>query len=157
VSVKEAESCIIGYTIGNDLSCRVFQLPAQNGGQFFYAKAFDKFAPIGPVLISPEVFQQADGAKLTTRVNGEIMQDVEIGKDRVFSPAQILSFMSQSESSCLSTTEDWRSGASQTFGPSETDKPLYERFRHDHPGLYRGNDGHSSRSWRFQVAEAIPQ
>ncbi|KIW65775.1 hypothetical protein PV04_08002 [Phialophora macrospora] len=96
VSVEEAESCILGYSIGNDLSCRVFQLPAQNGGQFFYAKAFDKFAPIGPVLISPEVFQQADGARLTTRVNGEIMQDVEIRKDMVFSPAQILSFMSQS-------------------------------------------------------------
>lgn len=97
VSVAEAESYIMGYTIGNDLSCRLFQLPAQNAGQFFYAKAFDKFAPIGPVLVSPEVFHQASELKLVTKVDGEVMQSADIKKDMVFSPAQILSFMSQSE------------------------------------------------------------
>ncbi|KIY03347.1 uncharacterized protein Z520_00038 [Fonsecaea multimorphosa CBS 102226] len=96
VSPKEAESYILGYTIGNDLSCRVFQLPAQNGGQFFYAKAFDKFAPIGPVLVSPEIFQQSQEVKIVTKVNGEVMQDADVKKDMVFSPAQVLSFMSQS-------------------------------------------------------------
>ncbi len=99
VSETDAESYILGYTIGNDLSCRTFQLPAQNGGQFFYAKAFDKFAPIGPVLISPEIFAQAKSLKLITKVNGEIMQDADIKTDMVFSPARILSFMSQSKSS----------------------------------------------------------
>lgn len=99
VSVEEAESYILGYTIGNDLSCRVFQLPAQNAGQFFYAKAFDKFAPIGPVLVGPELFQQVKDVRLTTKVNGDIMQDVDIKKDMVFSAAQVLSFMSQSQSS----------------------------------------------------------
>ncbi len=97
VSADEAESCILGYTIGNDLSCRVFQLPAQNGGQFFYAKAFDKFAPIGPVLVSPEVLTQGREWRLVTKINGEVMQDADIKKDMVFSAAQILSFMSQSE------------------------------------------------------------
>ncbi|OAP63469.1 hypothetical protein AYL99_02696 [Fonsecaea erecta] len=96
VSPKDAESYILGYTIGNDLSCRVFQLPAQNGGQFFYAKAFDKFAPIGPVLVSAEVIQQSEEVKIVTKVNGEVMQDADVKKDMVFSPAQILSFMSQS-------------------------------------------------------------
>ncbi|KIW92097.1 uncharacterized protein Z519_07081 [Cladophialophora bantiana CBS 173.52] len=96
ISPEEAESYILGYTIGNDLSCRVFQLPAQNGGQFFYAKAFDKFAPIGPVLISPEIFQQNKEVKIVTKINGEVMQDGDIKKDMVFSPAQVLSFMSQS-------------------------------------------------------------
>ncbi|KIW48998.1 hypothetical protein, variant [Exophiala xenobiotica] len=96
VSADEAESCILGYTIGNDLSCRVFQLPAQNGGQFFYAKAFDKFAPIGPVLVSPEVLTQGREWRLVTKINGEVMQDADIKKDMVFSAAQILSFMSQS-------------------------------------------------------------
>ena len=69
----------------------------QNGGQFFYAKAFDKFAPIGPVLVSPRVYNNGKGVKLTTRVNGQVMQDVEINQDMVFSPRQILSFMSQSK------------------------------------------------------------
>ncbi|KAH8700987.1 fumarylacetoacetate hydrolase family protein [Talaromyces proteolyticus] len=96
ISIDEAEACILGYTVGNDLSCRFFQLPAQNGGQFYYAKAFDKFAPIGPVLVSPEQFNSGKKTKLTTRVNGQVMQNVEIQKDRIFSPAQVLSFMSQS-------------------------------------------------------------
>lgn len=69
----------------------------QNAGQFFYAKAFDKFAPIGPVLISPDVFRIDEKTKLTTRVNGQIMQDTHIASDQIFSPAQVLSFMSQSK------------------------------------------------------------
>ncbi|KAF3396736.1 Fumarylacetoacetate hydrolase domain-containing protein 2 [Talaromyces pinophilus] len=96
VTPEEANSYILGYTIGNDLSCRVFQMPEQNGGQFFYAKAFDKFAPIGPVLVNSAIYRNGDGARLTTRVNGEVMQSVEIKKDVIFSPSQILSFISQS-------------------------------------------------------------
>ena len=97
VTPKEAESCILGYTIGNDLSCRMFQLLAQNGGRFFYAKAFDKFAPLGPVLASPGVFMGGKGVKLVTKVNGEIMQDADIEKDMIFNPAKVLNFMSQSK------------------------------------------------------------
>jgi 2-keto-4-pentenoate hydratase/2-oxohepta-3-ene-1,7-dioic acid hydratase in catechol pathway len=73
-------------------------MPEQNGGQFFYAKAFDKFAPIGPVLVNSAIYRNGDGARLTTRVNGEVMQSVEIKKDVIFSPSQILSFISQSKS-----------------------------------------------------------
>ena len=72
-------------------------MPEQNGGQFYYAKAFDKFAPMGPVLVSPDIFKDGKGVKLTTRVNGEVMQEVEMTQDMIFSPARILSFMSQSE------------------------------------------------------------
>ncbi|KAJ5267200.1 hypothetical protein N7478_010008 [Penicillium angulare] len=97
ITAEEASSCILGYTIGNDLSCRFFQLPEQSGGQFFYAKAFDKFAPIGPVLVSSESFDRTKkGARLITRVNGEIKQNTFIEDDMIFSPAKILSWMSQS-------------------------------------------------------------
>lgn len=72
-------------------------MPAQNGGQFFYAKAFDKFAPIGPVLVNSAVYKNGESAWLTTRVNGEVMQNVEIKNDVIFSPSQILSFISQSK------------------------------------------------------------
>lgn len=74
-------------------------MPEQSGGQFFYAKAFDKFAPIGPVLVSPESFNTTKkGARLVTRVNGEIKQNTVIGDDMIFEPARILSWMSQSKS-----------------------------------------------------------
>lgn len=74
-------------------------MPEQNGGQFFYAKAFDKFAPIGPVLVSPQLYKNGEGVHLTTRVDGKVMQSVEINSDRIFSPSKVLSFMSQSKSS----------------------------------------------------------
>ncbi|KAF2166170.1 hypothetical protein M409DRAFT_66679 [Zasmidium cellare ATCC 36951] len=96
VTPEEAESYILGYTSGNDLSCRYFQLPNNSGGQFFYAKAFDRFAPMGPALISADHFRATGaGRRLITRVNGKIVQDVEIAKDMLFTPAQILSHMSQ--------------------------------------------------------------
>lgn len=70
-------------------------MPEQAGGQFFFAKAFDKFAPIGPTLINPDIFNGGKDARLITRVNGKVVQEVEIMKDMIFGPAKILSFMSQ--------------------------------------------------------------
>jgi 2-keto-4-pentenoate hydratase/2-oxohepta-3-ene-1,7-dioic acid hydratase in catechol pathway len=94
ISPEEAKRHILGYTIGNDLSCRFFQLPKNSGGQFFYAKAFDKFAPIGPTLISPELFETSS-RQVITRVNGEVRQIANLSSDMIFSPEQILSHMSQ--------------------------------------------------------------
>ncbi|KAH1510898.1 hypothetical protein KXX18_000492, partial [Aspergillus fumigatus] len=96
LSIEEAPSCILGYTIGNDLSCRFFQLPEQSGGQFFYAKAFDRFAPVGPVLVHPSVWHKAEKtARLVTRVNGHVKQDSHLSTDMINTPARILSWMSQ--------------------------------------------------------------
>ncbi|PMD46939.1 fumarylacetoacetate hydrolase family protein [Hyaloscypha variabilis F] len=97
ISPSEASDYILGYTAGNDLSCRLHQLPSQAGGQFFFAKAFDKFAPIGPVLVSPSVFASITNPKLIARVNGKVRQEVTLGAggDMIFMPAEILSRMSQ--------------------------------------------------------------
>ena len=73
-------------------------MPDQAGGQYFFAKAFDKFAPIGPILVAPKTFDNASGVKLLTRLNGEVMQDGDIGADMIWKPAKILSWMSQGES-----------------------------------------------------------
>ncbi|KAJ9192283.1 hypothetical protein DTO164E3_8422 [Paecilomyces variotii] len=97
VTPEEASSYILGYTIGNDISCRFFQLPEQSGGQFFYAKAFDKFAPVGPVLVHPSVFAKSrKEARLVTRINGEVKQDTSFEKDMIYQPERVLSWMSQS-------------------------------------------------------------
>ncbi|KAJ8119972.1 hypothetical protein ONZ43_g3197 [Nemania bipapillata] len=94
VTEREAADAILGYTIGNDLSCRLFQMPKHGGGQFFYAKAFDNFAPIGPTLVSADAFPLSK-ARMTLKVNGEKRQEADFEADMVFSPAAILSFMSQ--------------------------------------------------------------
>lgn len=95
MSPQDADKYILGYTIGNDISCRKFQLPQNSGGQFFFAKAFDKFAPIGPTLISPELFANGVGYRVITKVNGEVRQTADITKDMIFSPSKVLSHMSQ--------------------------------------------------------------
>ncbi|GAP83801.2 putative fumarylacetoacetate hydrolase family protein [Rosellinia necatrix] len=92
----EAADAILGYTVGNDLSCRLFQLPERGGGQFFYAKAFDHFAPIGPALVARGAFSASlPTARMTLAVNGEPRQEANFEADMVFGPAAILSFMSQ--------------------------------------------------------------
>lgn len=95
ISEEDAKGAILGYTCGNDLSCRLYQMPDQMGMQFFYAKAFDKFAPIGPVLVNPSVIGNAEGVSMKTKVNGEVVQEVEILKDMIFKPERILSWASQ--------------------------------------------------------------
>jgi 2-keto-4-pentenoate hydratase/2-oxohepta-3-ene-1,7-dioic acid hydratase in catechol pathway len=95
VPISEAKDYILGYTIGNDLSCRLYQINRYSAGQFFFAKAFDKFAPIGPTLISPEIFGDGSSFTVVTKVNGEVRQKAEFTKDLIFSPERILSHMSQ--------------------------------------------------------------
>lgn len=79
----------------------MYQLPKHSAGQFFFAKAFDKFAPIGPALISPAIFGDGSGFSVEAKVNGEVRQVAEFKKDMVFSPEQILSHMSQGTSPIL--------------------------------------------------------
>ncbi|KAE9363332.1 hypothetical protein N431DRAFT_357475 [Stipitochalara longipes BDJ] len=75
ISESEALDYVLGYTVGNDVSARNFQIPdSVSGKQFSYAKSFDGFAPIGPsVLLAKGV----DPQKLhyTTKVNGEKRQE----------------------------------------------------------------------------------
>lgn len=82
ISVEDAENYILGYTVGNDLTARLFQEPKKSGGQFTFVNGFDNFAPLGPVLVRPAVFE-AQAKNLTTRINGKVVQDSPM--DFVFS------------------------------------------------------------------------
>jgi 2-keto-4-pentenoate hydratase/2-oxohepta-3-ene-1,7-dioic acid hydratase in catechol pathway len=93
VSVEDAPSYILGYTIGNDLTARHFQKPDFSGGQFTYAKAFDKFAPLGPVLVSPAAFGELGKNTIKTTINGRVVQDSPL--DLIWGPAELVSFLSQ--------------------------------------------------------------
>ncbi|EXJ76274.1 uncharacterized protein A1O5_00782 [Cladophialophora psammophila CBS 110553] len=64
----------LGYTVGNDVSSRYWQDPVRAGGQHGYAKAFDKFSPIGPVLVSTSQILNPSKLTLKTTVNGEQRQ-----------------------------------------------------------------------------------
>lgn len=93
LSKSEAESAILGYTIGNDLTARLFQDPKRTGGQYTYAKAFDAFAPIGPRLVHPSKFKAAPPTTISTRLNGKVVQHSEL--DFIFPVNELISYLSQ--------------------------------------------------------------
>ncbi|KAI1329393.1 fumarylacetoacetate hydrolase family protein [Xylariaceae sp. FL0255] len=94
---EEAADAILGYTIGNDLSCREFQKKEVAGFQFMFAKGFDKFAPIGPALINAANFDlKTGGMTLTINDENEPRQRAHSFKNEfIYQPAKILSVMSQ--------------------------------------------------------------
>jgi 2-keto-4-pentenoate hydratase/2-oxohepta-3-ene-1,7-dioic acid hydratase in catechol pathway len=91
VPVHEATSHILGYTIGNDLTARLFQRSC--GGQYTYAKGFDKFAPLGPRLVHPSHLDVEKSQGIVTRVNGREVQNSHF--DFIFPVDELLSFLSQ--------------------------------------------------------------
>jgi 2-keto-4-pentenoate hydratase/2-oxohepta-3-ene-1,7-dioic acid hydratase in catechol pathway len=95
-NVPEADALdyVLGYTAGNDVSARNFQIPAAvSGNQFSYAKSFDQFAPIGPtVLLGQGVDPQA--LKYTTKVNGQVRQQTGTD-DMIWNVKQIIAHLSR--------------------------------------------------------------
>ncbi|KAJ8117750.1 hypothetical protein OPT61_g1121 [Boeremia exigua] len=84
---------VLGYACGNDASARYWQMPARSGNQHGYAKSFDGFAPIGPVLVSPALVPCLDEVDLTTRVNGEVRQQTSVG-DLLFDTGSLICHLS---------------------------------------------------------------
>lgn len=94
VSEADALEYVLGYAAANDLSARNFQIPEASGGQFCYAKSFDKFGPIGHTIASPALFSDPIDARITTKVNGAIKQDSNTN-DMIFGVRQLISHLSR--------------------------------------------------------------
>jgi len=69
---ENALDSVFGYATFNDLSARKKQLAT---AQFTLGKNPDQSGPISAVVTKDVVGDPADGLRVTTRVNGEIMQD----------------------------------------------------------------------------------
>lgn len=90
ISREQAKEHILGYTIGNDVSARTLQF---RGSQWILGKSLDNFAPVGPVIVSPDDFD-FDNATITTTVNGEVRQQAKL-QQMLFKPYEIIEFVSQ--------------------------------------------------------------
>ncbi|MDE8714518.1 fumarylacetoacetate hydrolase family protein [Veillonella atypica] len=90
ISHDQAKEHILGYTIGNDVSARTLQF---RGTQWILGKSLDNFAPVGPVIVSPDDFD-FDNATITTTVNGEVRQQAKL-QQMLFKPYEIIEFVSQ--------------------------------------------------------------
>lgn len=94
VSEEDALDYVLGYTAGNDVSARNFQLPEASGGQFCYAKSFDRFAPIGHTIVSARQIEDPQALRLRTRVNGVVKQATST-RDMIWGVRQIISHLSR--------------------------------------------------------------
>jgi len=97
VSVEDAMSYVLGFTVANDISARRWQ-GKKGGGQWSRSKSFDTFTPLGPCLLVPDECDSLDASALhlnvKTRVNDIEYQNSNT-KDMIFNPAEIVSFVSQ--------------------------------------------------------------
>ncbi|MFJ9520848.1 fumarylacetoacetate hydrolase family protein [Kitasatospora sp. NPDC101801] len=81
---------IAGYTVANDISVRDWQYRT---AEWFQGKAWDASTPVGPVVVTPDEIDPAEGVEVICRVNGE---QVQRGNTRtlVFDPADLLAYIS---------------------------------------------------------------
>ena len=68
-----ALDCLAGYSLFNDGSIRDYQ---RKSNQWTIGKNFDKTGAFGPWLVTPdELPKAADGLRIQSRLNGQVMQD----------------------------------------------------------------------------------
>ncbi|KAF2485021.1 hypothetical protein BDY17DRAFT_247386 [Neohortaea acidophila] len=99
VSEADALGCIAAYTCGNDVSARDWQREPGKAGavpQWSFSKSFDKYAPLGPCLVSTEILGDAGQQELTTVVNGETRQQGSTA-DLCFGVRKLVAFCSQGQ------------------------------------------------------------
>lgn len=88
---ETAEAAIAGYTVGNDISVRDWQLRTT---QWLLGKTLEKSSPVGPWLVTKDEFGPLEGKAITCDVDGVTVQESQLG-DLHFKPAQLVSAISQ--------------------------------------------------------------
>jgi acylpyruvate hydrolase len=110
VSVDEARECIAGYVVVNDVSARDWQgvpaalEPGQRGdGQWLRAKGSDTFLPVGPVFVTADELDPADGLAIRSwRIPGsgpdagrEIQMQDGNTREMIWSVPELVSLISR--------------------------------------------------------------
>ncbi len=78
---EKAIDFVLGYAAANDVSARWWQKQG-SGGQFCRGKGFDTFCPLSDIAPAASV-PSPNALRLTTRLNGQVMQD-ENTSDMIF-------------------------------------------------------------------------
>jgi len=88
VSEKDALKCVLGYTLGNDVSERGWQ---KTDRTLWRAKSADTFKPMGPFIVAG---LDPQNLQIDVRVNGKTASSYNT-RGMIFSVAQYLARMSQ--------------------------------------------------------------
>jgi 2-keto-4-pentenoate hydratase/2-oxohepta-3-ene-1,7-dioic acid hydratase in catechol pathway len=89
VSESNLADYVAGLVVTNDVSARDIQLPQT---QFYEAKSYPSFTPVGPalVLLDADELNRFGKLRLRLRVNGEVRQDMAVDADMLYMPLQAL-------------------------------------------------------------------
>lgn len=91
VSKEDALNYVFGYCCANDLSARDLQFKTQ---QWLLGKTCDKFAPVGPYLVTADEIREPNKLRISCSVNGEVRQSSNTS-DMIFHCDEIISYASQ--------------------------------------------------------------
>jgi 2-keto-4-pentenoate hydratase/2-oxohepta-3-ene-1,7-dioic acid hydratase in catechol pathway len=92
VGESDAMGHVAGYVVFNDVSARKWQF---DDGQWTRGKSCDTFAPNGPFLVTADEVPDPGALRITTRLNGKIMQDSNTNQ-LIFNIPKIVSYFSHS-------------------------------------------------------------
>ncbi|TRW79649.1 fumarylacetoacetate hydrolase family protein [Mycolicibacterium sp. 018/SC-01/001] len=89
ITERDLAEVIAGLTVTNDVSARDIQLPQT---QFYEAKSYPTFTPVGPALVLLDAAELARFADLRLRlsVGGEERQNARVEGDMLYRPLQAL-------------------------------------------------------------------
>ncbi len=90
VAAADALDFVAGYTIGNDVTARDWQLHSPT---LMMGKSFDSFGPLGPALVTRDEVPDPQSLEIRTLVNGVIKQDSNT-RHMLFGVAQIIEYLS---------------------------------------------------------------
>jgi 2-keto-4-pentenoate hydratase/2-oxohepta-3-ene-1,7-dioic acid hydratase in catechol pathway len=90
VKADDAFDFVRGYVAANDVSCRDVQFA---DGQWVRGKSFDTFLPVGE-LTPAEAIEDPHALRITTRLNGGVMQDSNTS-NLIFGIPQLIEFVTQ--------------------------------------------------------------
>lgn len=92
VSETDAMDHVAGYVVFNDVSERSWQF---SDGQWTRGKSADTFSPNGPFLVTRDEVPDPGHLRITTRVNGIVMQDSNTDQ-LIFKIPELISYFSKS-------------------------------------------------------------
>jgi 2-keto-4-pentenoate hydratase/2-oxohepta-3-ene-1,7-dioic acid hydratase in catechol pathway len=93
VAENDAWDRVAGLTCGQDISDRQLQFAAKPP-QFGLAKSFDTYGPIGPAIVSPDLFADRAAIPLRCAINGEERQNSSTA-DLIFSVPFLVAYLSR--------------------------------------------------------------
>jgi 2-keto-4-pentenoate hydratase/2-oxohepta-3-ene-1,7-dioic acid hydratase in catechol pathway len=90
IAEDDALEFVSGYRCANDVTARDFQ---SSDKQWWRAKGFDTFCPVGAELAPVSELGDAAGLRIVQRLNGEVLQDADTS-DLIFDVRRLVSFAS---------------------------------------------------------------